>query len=143
MLEESKKRVQRLESREFLSEIKEERDMAREGQQKAEIEKEKLKMLMALELGGDENNFDAVEERLNAIRCAPGKRSDGHKYVECPECEPGNWMRLGHYLRHWRAKHDPRKDKKPKLEKAVHRCEDCEYETTHRATLDRHRRGGC
>ena len=52
-------------------------------------------------------------------------------------------MRLGDYLGHWRAKHDPQKDKKPKLEKAVHRCEDCGYETTKKCDLNKHRRGGC
>ena len=71
-----------------------------------------------------------MEELLAQIRCAPSDRRGGHEYVRCDEGECGRWMRLGDYLGHWRAKHDPQKDKKPKLEKAVHRCEDCGYEAT-------------
>ena len=100
-------------------------------------------MLMALEFGGDEHNFEAVEKELNKIRCAPGERRGGHEYIHCSEGKCDKWMRLGDYLGHWRAKHDPRKDRKPKPDKAVYHCEDCTYKTAYRKDLDKHLKGGC
>ena len=80
---------------------------------------------------------------MAAIRCAPSRREDGHEYVYCGDGKCDKWMRLGDYTRHWKAKHDPRKDKKPKLDKAVYGCEDCNYEATQKCHLDKHRKGGC
>ncbi len=62
MLEESIKRVQRLESRdtrakEFISELKEDR-------QELEAREEKLRVIIAQQFAGEEHNADCVEELL-------------------------------------------------------------------------------
>ena len=49
-------------------------------------------------------------------------------------------MRLADWERHWAVKHDPRKDKKPKLQ---YECEDCDYTTPKQSHLRKHQTGGC
>ena len=49
-------------------------------------------------------------------------------------------MRKSDYLAHWRSKHDP---EKPESDKVEHRCEDCDYRTTHKSHMNKHLKKGC
>ena len=49
-------------------------------------------------------------------------------------------MRKADYSAHWRSKHDPDKSKSDKVE---HRCEDCDYHTTHKSHMNKHLKKGC